>query len=426
MTRYRSWLGWRFRQAFGGPVLRQVGWLFAFGLLVLLQLGVLGLSSPRAVQSLTQWWKEPVSSQAEPVSATSSTANATLTDPLAEVASPEDVRRALSDFASRPDWLVNLEKRALVRPGTVVHVSASHALSDRQRRLMQVQGMRVLPWTEPGQNDRLTPAPEFWIQRTDPPGWVIHARPMDVSPPDPSQPGELVVLRAILWIDTLDELERWRAAHPAPVPPAELTPTGVDVRLLPSTASNQMMALACAWMGVLLVMSLVALSQLSAWERRRAGGLWVPLAGLSHQTYPWLVVQSLALVLPLLLATLLAGMVAWLVYRGAALDVDARWLWRLPLMLALSAWWVHAISGFIGVLPRVWARILAACWVLLLSGGTLWVSEKWLDLRPVVEMFMSAPAWGLVFMTGAMTLACLRLTAWILDRRSRAGYQSLW
>lgn len=424
MNRYQAWLGWRLRQSFVGLGLRQVGWVLSFGLLLLLQAGVLGLSSPRAVEILAQWWKEPASQQGP--SSNEPRANSPLSDPLAQTGSPDDVRRALSDLMSRPDWLVNLEQRPLVRPGTIVHVSASHALSDRQQRLMQVQGMKVMPWSEPGQGDRLTPAPEFWIQRTDAPGWVIHARPLDVSPPDPSQPGELVVLRTILWIEALDELERWQAANPAPVPPAELNPAGVDVQLLTSTASNQMMALACAWLGVLLVMSLVALSQLSAWERRRAGGLWVPLAGLSHQTYPWLVAQSLVLVLPLLLATLLAGSLAWIIYQATGMDVDARWLWRLPLMLALSAWWVHAVSGLIGVLPRVWARVLAALWVLLLSGGTLWVSEQWLALRPAVEVFISSPALGLAFLVGAMTLACLRLTAWILDRRARAGYQSIW
>ena len=435
MNRYHQWFFWRLRQALAPPLSRQCAWACVFLALCGLSAVVLGLSSPAVIRAWTEWWSPTTpAQQVEKASvgrpSFSSPGHAPfpppLSDPLASPASLEEVRRALSDISSRPDWLASLEQKALVRAGTRVHVSHPHALSDRQRRLFQVQGMRIVPWSTPGERDVLTGSPEFWVRRTALPGWAIHVRPMDVSPPSSQDPGELVVLRAILWIDALDALEKWQLEHPAPTPPNDLAPGGVDVLLLPSSATHQMLSLAATWMGTLLIMAAVALSQFSSWERRRSGGLWVFMAGLSHRTYPWLLTQAALLVLPLFLSACVAALMAWMGFTALGFTVEASWIWRLPVIVALGAFLAHAVSGLSGVLPRLWSRLLSAIWILLLSGGTLWLAEAWPSLRPLAAVFLSPDGLALSFLAAALALICLRVSAWCLDRRARSGYQVVW
>ena len=435
MNRYHQWFFWRLRQALAPPLSRQCAWACVFLALCGLSAVVLGLSSPAVIRAWTEWWSPTTpAQQVEKASvgrpSFSSPGHAPfpppLSDPLASPASLEEVRRALSDISSRPDWLASLEQKPLVRAGTRVHVSHPHALSDRQRRLFQVQGMRIVPWSTPGERDVLTGSPEFWVRRTALPGWAIHVRPMDVSPPSSQDPGELVVLRAILWIDALDALEKWQLEHPAPTPPNDLAPGGVDVLLLPSSATHQMLSLAATWMGTLLIMAAVALSQFSSWERRRSGGLWVFMAGLSHRTYPWLLTQAALLALPLFLSACVAALMAWMGFTALGFTVEASWIWRLPVIVALGAFLAHAVSGLSGVLPRLWSRLLSAIWILLLSGGTLWLAEAWPSLRPLAAVFLSPDGLALSFLAAALALICLRVSAWCLDRRARSGYQVVW
>jgi hypothetical protein len=349
-----------------------------------------------------------------------------LEDAFATTATVAQVRQALTDLSAMPDWLESLERHRLGAPGVQVHVDKPQDLSERQRRLLAIQGMAIAPWSAPGVQDQLTAVPEYWVKRVDGAGWIVYTRPLDVSPPQEAGPGELVVLRAILWIDALDALSAWERSHPAPRPPDSLLPDGVAVNLLPSTANNQLMASSAAWVLVFSIMALIAVIQMSRWEARRSTGAWVPLAGLTHDTLPFLWVQALMCSLQLAGLSLLVGLVAGSVFWLLGISVDFTWVWRLPILLAATSLFSFAVSTLLGAWPsgRETRQGLAALWILSLAFMNMFVAISWASLRPQAAFLSSAGGvLGVGLVVIALAAVALRVAGWRLDRVARRGYQ---
>ena len=433
MNRYVDWWVWRIQGYWRAGLSSRLALLAVFGLFILFHSAVLGLSSPRFMAVASHMVASSVSGNTERVGGSIKSvpddgvhsAPVALSDPLA-TADIEDVRRALSDLSARPDWLSKLENVKMVRSGTRVHIRSTSVFSERQLRLLNTQGFNLVSWSSPGARDELTPSPEFWVEQESPGRWKILSRPMDVSGRDLDSPPELVVLRAILWIESLDALERWRQSHPAPEPPADLLPGGVEVSLLSSTASNQMMALTCAWIGILLTMAVVSMIQISFQARRHAGGWWSPLACLNHETSKWLVVRGLSVAIPLFTLSLLAGLLSFVVLHWVGgFDVNPIWCIRLPLWILGFSLLSHAICSALGTFQSAWPKIFSAIWLIGLLVFMIWISDNGLGLRhwsPFFTLF-----WGglpLVFSLGASFLFIF-MGARKLDGQARAGYQNI-
>lgn len=346
-------------------------------------------------------------------------------DPLA--ASPlEDLRQALADYGKMPDWLSSLENTRMSPPGVKVRISHPHLLTERQRRLMGVQGMVLSSWTKPGQDDRLTATPQYWVQWNDSSSsWTIHARPLDLSTSGDG-PGAVVVLRSILWIDALDALEQWEAENPAPVPPASLHPGGVSTALLPSVAGNTMMAICATWILALALMSLWSVIQMSSWGALRASGGWVAFAGLTHDTHKLLWAQTLLIGFVVLLASLFAGMLSWLLMASQGLEVSASWVWKTSIVFCLAIVLSHVVSTALQIWPatREARQVLGGILALVFAAINLWVAGFWYNMRPLAAFFSSYGLPATILFCALVSLILLRLCAWKMDTRARCGYLS--
>lgn len=429
MKRYTQWLAFRLRAFMASWT---GGFIFAFLFmgLVLANLGVQTLSSAAAMSAVLGWLRPPfqaIQTDTDHVSV-SPTATAqdlsapALKDPFSQP--PEqDLRQALVDYNKMPDWLSRLENTPMIPRGVEVFISHPQHLTQRQLRLLRIQGFKLLPWTEPGKSDRLTAAPQYWVQWVDDPqSWIIHYRSLDVSSED--GPGGLVVLRSILWVHVLDELEKWEAQNPAPAPPPELHPSGVSTSLIPSSASNTLMATCGVWLLTLSLMSILAIVQMSWWGTAKASGAFVPLAGLGHDTHALLVTHSILVCLPVFALALLSSIAAWGGLTALGYDISFHWAWRTPVIVFMGLVLSHSLSILLQSLPsgREARQALGGLWVLILAGLNLWAASHWTSLRPLAAFLASNG----VFLALAVSLLVSWVVLWLaslrLDAFSRRSY----
>lgn len=413
-SRYLQWILFRVRillASWKGKLM----FALLFVVLAISQFGIQVLSSPSAMAHMMDMVK------ASPGGGPSTG----LFDPMA-LPQDKDLRQAISDYNRMPDWLASLENDRMVPPGVKIMVSHPELLSNRQMRLLKVQGLKVMPWSEPGEKDELTAVPEYWVQWNDQANtWLILSRPLDIALPQ-SGPGPLVVLRAILWIDKLDALEQWERENPAPQAPADLQPGGVQASLLPSSANNILMATCAIWVVSLAIMSILSLIQMSSWGNVRATGSWLPFAGLSHDTYAFLWSQAAWVCLPVLVFGMLGGVLAKLFLASLGHDIGLDWVWRSSFVVFLASLVSYTISTLLQCAPsgKEARQVLGAGWVLLLAGVNLWVSSNWSSLRPLAA-FLSSYGVLLAFVVAlGVSAASLYLAAWRLDAHARRAYTS--
>ena len=427
--RYFHWCVFRLRcqaQTWrGGSIL-----LLAFMSLFAIQLCVQVISSPQALgqamELLRKQHKSEISGEGNPRGSMSEMMPLPeLKDPMA---SPplEDLRQALADYGKMPDWLHSLENTRMSPPGVMVMVSDPNKLTERQRRLMSIQGMILAPWTPPVENDRLTALPQYWVQwKDDPNSWVIHARSLDLSTSGDG-PGSIVVLRSILWIEALDALERWEVENPAPVPPVDLHPGGVSTALIPSSAGNTMMAICATWILALALMSLWSVIQMSSWGTLRATGGWMAFAGLTHSTRKLLWAQVLLVGWFVFLASLSMGFLAWVILNIQGSMISLSWTWKTSLVISIAIVLAHVISISLQVWPssREIRQIAGGMLAIVLAAVNLWVAGFWYNMRPLAAYFSSHGLLMLVLVFSLVIYLLIELCAWRLDSRARSGYLS--
>lgn len=429
MKRYTQWFTFRLR-TFMASWTGCFTFAFLFMGLILANLGIQTLSSTTAMSAVLDWLRPPpqvIQTDTDHVSVSPAAPaqglpTPVLRDPLSQP--PEqDLRQALVDYNKMPDWLSRLENTPMIPRGAEVFVSHPQHLTPRQLRLLRIQGFELLPWTEPGKFDRLTAAPQYWVQWVDDPqSWVIHSRSLDASSED--GPGGLVVLRSILWVHALDELEKWEARHPAPTPPPELHPSGVSTSLIPSNASNTLMATCGIWILTLSLMSILAIVQMSWWGTARASGTFVPFAGLGHDTHALLITHSILVCLPVFALTLLSSIAAWGGLTALGHDISLHWVWRPPVIVFLGLVFSHSFSILFQSLPsgKEARQVLGGFWVLVLAGLNLWVASHWTSLRPLAAFLASNG----VFLALTVSLLVSWIVLWLaslrLDAFSRRSY----
>lgn len=326
-------------------------------------------------------------------------------------------------------WLQTLHNQRILKENLVVYLFPLD-LSPRQKLLFDVQGVEVREWggapKMPKVINNLQDPPSLWVGKTSNNSWVVHGS-MGVLLRDNQYNGQeltsMDVVRVILWADELERQDAWYRAHPAPEPPANIKPSPVSIRLIPSTVALQ----ETYWLAVGFLALLVGLGSLfvalTEWENARKEGHMEALAGVPRPI--WMLVASYVWrwSVNVFVVLVVSGVLA----TGLAFSLSVPIVW-MDLWGALVSVWVLAVVVIsIGVMVvswhasrtwRVWVMV-----VLLLCGLGFELMYVLFFANPSFLVMLSSPISLIAIVV--LGLLCAAFAQWAtgirLERHGRMG-----